>query len=54
MTRRFVSETANAVFGCEQRDEFDARRLIKHVDRLASFAIAPGVVRDEAQALALQ
>src|ERR1043166_5052589 len=44
-----VGETANAVLGREQRDEFDARRVVQHVDRLPSFTITTSVVGDQSE-----
>ena len=35
------------MFGREERDEFDAGRFVQHVDRLPSFAVASGVIRDQ-------
>ena len=45
-----VNEATNAVFGREERDEFHARRFVQHVDRLSSFAIATGVIRNQTDA----
>jgi hypothetical protein len=36
------------VFGRKERDQFHALRFVEYVDRLSSFTIASGVIRDQA------
>ena len=49
-----VLDAADAVLGAEQRDQRDARRRLEDVDGAASGAIAPGVIGDQPDPLALQ
>src|SRR6185295_9020310 len=44
----------NTVLWCEKRDEFYTRRFAQHVDRLAPFAIATGVIGHESEPQALE